>query len=202
MKGKKTPKTAVILSTARLRLREMSTADDALMLEILNDPPFLEFIADRGVRTLAGARDYIEEKILPSYGEFGFGFYIVELKESGVPIGMCGLVKRPTLEEVDVGFSILERFWGSGYATEAARALMRHGFEALGIPRIVGVTAPHNVRSSAVLEKLGLRFEKMIHLPGYGTETKLYAQPPASPKKASRKSGRKRVGSQPCRAQK
>ncbi len=165
-----------ILETPRLRLREMSPEQDAeLMLEILNEPAFIRYVADRHVRTLREAAAYITEKILPSYALHGFGFYIVELKESGLPIGMCGLVKRETLEDVDVGFSVLERFWGRGYASEAAAALMEHGRQTLGLPRIVGVTAPDNDRSAAVLEKLGLRYEKMIHLPGYGEQTRLFS---------------------------
>jgi RimJ/RimL family protein N-acetyltransferase len=156
-----------ILETERLSLREMTTADAPVLVEILNEPAFIEFVADRGVRTVADAEKFIEEKFLASYAQHGFGFYMVELKGSGEPIGMCGLIKRETLEDVDIGFSIFERFWGKGYATEAARALMQHGLTRLGLPRIVGVTAPHNERSAAVLEKLGLRFEKMIELSGY-----------------------------------
>src|SRR3712207_2499377 len=156
-----------ILETERLSLREMTTADAPLVLEILNEPAFIEFVADRGVRSVDEAEKFIEEKFVRSYAEHGFGFYAVELKESGTPIGMCGLIKRDVLEDVDIGFSIFERFWGHGYATEAARALMHYGLTTLGLPRIVGVTAPHNERSAAVLEKLGLRFEKMIEMPGY-----------------------------------
>jgi RimJ/RimL family protein N-acetyltransferase len=165
----------MILETERLQLREMTPADAPLVLEILNEPAFIEFVADRGVRTVADAAKFIEEKFLPSYAEHGFGFYAVELKETGTPVGMCGLIKRDMLEDVDIGFSIFERFWGCGYATEAARALMQHGLTTLGLPRIVGVTAPHNERSAAVLEKLGLRFEKMIEMPGYThSQTRLF----------------------------
>jgi RimJ/RimL family protein N-acetyltransferase len=161
----------IILETARLRLREMTRADAPILLEILTEPAFIEFVADRGVRTTTDAEKFIEEKFLASYAQHGFGFYLVELKESGMPIGMCGLIKRDVLEDVDIGFSILERFWGKGYATEAARALMQHGLTTLGLPRIVGVTAEHNHRSATVLEKLGLRFEKTVQLPGYTHET-------------------------------
>jgi RimJ/RimL family protein N-acetyltransferase len=156
-----------ILETERLSLREMTIDDAPVVIEILNERAFIEFVADRGVRSTADAVKFIEEKFLPSYARYGFGFYLVELKDSGTPIGMCGLIKRDVLEDVDIGFSIFERFWGKGYATEAAGALMEHGLTKLGLPRIVGVTAPHNDRSAAVLEKLGLRFEKMMELPGY-----------------------------------
>lgn len=164
-----------VLETERLILREFDADDAELMLEILNEPAFIRFVADRNVRTTREAAEYLKEKILPSYGRFGFGFYVVELKANGTPVGMCGLVKRETLEHVDIGFSILERFWGRGYASEAAVALMHHGLTNLRLPRIVGITAPDNDRSAAVLQKLGLRFEKMIHLPGYGDETRLFS---------------------------
>jgi RimJ/RimL family protein N-acetyltransferase len=164
-----------IIETERLRLREMSVDDAALMFEILNEPAFIRYVANRHVHTLDDAAAYIAEKILPSYAQFGFGFYIVELKESGTRIGMCGLIKRETLEDVDIGFSILEPFWGRGYATEAAAAVMHYGLTTLKLPRIIAVTAPDNARSGAVLEKLGLRFEKMIQVPGYGFESKLFS---------------------------
>lgn len=164
-----------ILETDRLVLREITTDDSGVMLEVLNEPAFIRQVADRGVRTRADAATYIREKILPSYQQFGFGFYLVELKDSRIPIGICGLVKRETLEDVDVGFSILEKFWRQGYAYEAASALMNHGRTVFGLQRIVGVTSPTNESSARLLEKLGLRFEKMIHLPGYGPESRLFS---------------------------
>ena len=163
-----------IVETERLVLREMTTADAPLMLALLNEPAFIDFVADRGVRTTQQAAAYIAEKILPSYAQFGFGFYVVEVKESGTPIGMCGLIKRETMDDVDIGFSILERYWGHGYATEAAAAVMKYALTTHRLSRVVAVTAPENFRSMAVLEKIGLRFEKMITLPGYGFESRLF----------------------------
>jgi RimJ/RimL family protein N-acetyltransferase len=157
-----------------LILRHITTDDAEVMLELLNEPAFIRFVADRGVRTISQAAEFIAAKLLPSYAEFGFGFYLVELKGSQIPVGICGLVKRETLDDVDVGFSILERFWRNGYAYEAAQAVMDYGKSVLGIPRIIAVTAPDNETSGKLLEKLGLRFEKMIHLPGYGAESKLF----------------------------
>lgn len=176
MNEESSPRAKVILQTERLSLREMTRADAPVLLEILNEPAFIEFVADRGVRTEADAVKFMEEKFLSSYKQFGFGFYIVELKETGTPIGMCGLIKREIMEDVDIGFSIFERFWGHGYATEAARALLQHGRTTLRLPRIVAITAPHNDRSAAVLQKIGLRFEKMIKLPGFAHEqTRLFS---------------------------
>ncbi|HSH38164.1 MAG TPA: GNAT family N-acetyltransferase [Chthoniobacterales bacterium] len=165
---------SAVLETERLSLRRMTLDDAAFMLEALNEPSFIRNVADRGVRTLDDAADYIRTKIMPSYEQFGFGFYIVELKESGTPIGVCGIVKRETMDDVDIGYSLLDRFSGHGYAYEAAEAVMRYGRECHGLKRIVGMTAPENQRSIRLLEKLGLRFERTVQLPGVEGESKLF----------------------------
>ena len=116
----------------------------------------------------------MSEKILPSYARFGFGFYRLDLKESETAIGICGLVKRDNLENVDIGFSVLHRFCGKGYAFEAAAAVMDYGHSVLGLTEIVGVTAPGNRASIHLLQKLGLRFHRKIHLTGYGPESLLF----------------------------
>ena len=165
-----------ILETERLVLRTIDVhADAAFILELLNEPAFIRYVADRGVRTTEAASAYIAEKILPSYDRFGFGFYIVQRKDLAERVGICGLVKRDTLDDVDIGFSTAARYWGNGYAYEAASALMTHGRKVHRLPRIVGITAPDNRPSINLLEKLGLRFERLIHLPGYGLESKLFS---------------------------
>ena len=163
-----------VLDTPRLTLRRVTLEDAAFVLEVLNDPGYIRFIADRGVRTVEDAASYIAEKCLPSFEQHGFGFCVVELKRDGTPIGMCGLMKRETLEDVDIGYSLLERFWGNGYAVEAAAAVMDYARRVLGLPRVVGITAIDNVSSAKVLEKIGLRYEKMIHVPGYEGESRLF----------------------------
>lgn len=163
-----------ILETARLILRPVTTADADFMLELMNEPAFIRNVADRGLRTRGDAEAYIIEKVLPSYANFGFGSWRVDLKEISLPIGTCGLLKRESLEDVDVGFALLERHWGNGYAFEAACAVMEHGRNVLGIERIVGITAPGNRASIELLEKLGLKFQRQINLPGFGTESLLF----------------------------
>lgn len=164
-----------VMETPRLRLREIELGrDEAFLLEILNDRAFIENVVDRGVRTAEQAADYIREKILASYAEFGFGFYALELKESGEPIGMCGLIKRDVLDDVDIGYSLLPAYWGKGYASEAAAAVMDYGRRVHKLRRVVGLTASHNRSSIKVLEKLGLRFERMVELPGYPTASMLF----------------------------
>ena len=151
-----------ILETERLTLHQMTEEDAPFLLELMNEPAFVRFVADRGLRTVEDAAGYLAERILPSYDQFGFGFYRVDLKESATPIGICGLVKRETLEWVDIGFALLRRFCSHGYAWEAAAAVMEHGRTVLKLSRIVAVTMPDNRNSIRLLEKLGLRFERRL----------------------------------------
>lgn len=166
---------SLIMETARLRLREMEDADGAFLLLVLNEPAFIRNVGDRGVRTEAAAVAYLRERIAPSYEKNRFGLWLAELKESGEPIGMCGLIKRDALQDVDLGFSFLERFWSRGFAFEAARATLDYGWRVAQLPRIVAITAPHNTSSIGLLEKLGLRYEKRIQLPPDTAEVMLFA---------------------------
>ena len=86
----------IVLETERLRLRQFTPEDAAFVLELLNEPSWLRFIGDRGVRTLDDAREYLRKGALASYAQHGFGLYATERKDGGDPIGICGLVKRDT----------------------------------------------------------------------------------------------------------
>jgi RimJ/RimL family protein N-acetyltransferase len=163
------------IETERLILRPFERERDAaFLLEVLNDPAFIANVVDRGVRTVPQAADYITTKFLPGYERYGVGYCVVELKMSGVPVGTCGLLKRDTLEDFDIGYSMLERFSGNGYAFEAASALMHYGRTALGLKRIIGLTSLTNAKSAHLLEKLGLRFEQIVQVPGFATESRLF----------------------------
>jgi RimJ/RimL family protein N-acetyltransferase len=153
-----------VLETDRLNLRWLSTDDAEFILDLLNEPSFLQFIGDKGVRTIDDARDYILNGPVDMYNRLGFGLYLTELKDGGVAIGICGLIKRDALEDVDIGFAFLPKFWGRGYAYESAAAVMAYGKTVLGLNRIVAITSPDNYASGRLLEKLGLRFERMIRL--------------------------------------
>ena len=164
-----------VLETDRLILRWLSTNDTEFILELLNEPSFLRFIGDKGVRTLEDARGYILNGPVAMYHRLGFGLYLTELKEDGAPIGMCGLIKRDGLEDVDIGFAFLPRFWSKGYAYEAASAVMAYGKDVLGIERIVAITSLDNDASGKLLEKLGMRFERTIRLSENAEEVRLFA---------------------------
>ena len=150
--------------TERLILRRMTADDAPFILELVNEPSFLEFIGDKGVRTLDDARHYILTGPVASYDRYGFGLYLVLLKAGEVPIGTCGLLKRDTLPDVDIGYALRPAFWGQGYAFEAASAVLAHGREVFGLRRIVAITTPANLASKALLEKLGLRYERTLSL--------------------------------------
>ena len=165
----------IVLETERLILRHATEDDAPFMLELLNDPAFLRFVGDRGVRTLEDARRYIRERHVEAYRRNGFGFYLVELKETGAPVGTCGLVRREGLTDPDVGFAFLPDYRARGYGFESARAVVDYARERLGLKRLLAITSPDNDASGALLGKLGLKFERMMKLPGEDEEVKLFA---------------------------
>jgi len=164
-----------ILETERLILRQFSLEDAPFILELVNDPSFIQNIGDRGVRTLDDARSYIQKGPVASYARNGFGLYLVALKDTGESLGMCGLIRRDGLDDVDIGYAFLPRFWSKGYAVEAARAVKIYAKDQVGLKRIVAITDPANEGSIRVLEKLGLHFEKMVRLSADDIELKLFA---------------------------
>jgi RimJ/RimL family protein N-acetyltransferase len=166
-----------ILETPRLALRLIEAGDAPFILRLLNEPSFLRFIGDRGVRTLDDARAYIENGPVASYARHGLGLWLAQLRD-GTAIGMCGLLKRDNLDDIDIGFAYLPAFWGQGYAYEAAAAVMDHGRRVLGIPRIVAIVSPDNAGSIRLLEKIGLVYERRIDFNGDGRETSLYVPAP------------------------
>ena len=168
-----------IIRSERLDLRELDLQDDEFILRLLNEASFLRFIGDKGVRTLSDARDYISQGPMDSYRRFGFGLYLASLRGTDVPIGICGLVKREGLADVDVGFALLSQYCSRGYASESAAAVLAYGKQQLKLRRIVAITAPDNHASIAVLEKIGLTFERLIRLSEHSPELKMFG--PAGP---------------------
>jgi len=162
------------IKSPRLLLRQLTLRDDEFILQLLNEEAFVRFIGDKGVRTLHDAREYIARGPIESYRRHGFGLYLTCLRDGATPIGICGLVKRETLEDVDLGFAQLARYCSQGYASEAAAAVLAHGRDVLALPRIVAITAPDNAASIAVLERIGLRFERLIRLAADGPDLKLF----------------------------
>jgi RimJ/RimL family protein N-acetyltransferase len=143
-------------------------------MELMNEPAYHENIGDRGIRTIPDAERYIAEKYTASYESRGYGLYLVELKGSLVPIGICGLVKRDILDHPDVGFAFLQRYWSQGYASEAAAATLGFARDALKLPYVYGVVSPKNPRSIRLLERLGLQYLRPQEFQGNSSASHIY----------------------------
>jgi ribosomal-protein-alanine N-acetyltransferase len=152
------------IHTARLTLRELSPADAGFILRLLNEPAFLRYIGDRGVRNEADALGYLQQGPMASYARHGHGLLRVGLQSTDEPVGICGLVRRDTLPHADIGFAFLPEHCSRGYAVEAAAAAIHHGRTDLGLDEILAIVAPDNARSIRVLERLGLCFEREVVL--------------------------------------
>ena len=165
-----------VLATDRLRLRLLSLDDAPFILKLVNDPSWLEFIGDKNVRSKEDARVYLSKGPLEMYARLGFGLYRVELRDSAIPIGICGLIKRDSLPDVDIGFAFLPDYRGRGYAQESALAVLALARDAFGMKRIVAIASPRNTRSIALLQKLGMTLERELDLPRDGGKSLLFAR--------------------------
>jgi ribosomal-protein-alanine N-acetyltransferase len=154
------------LITERLRLRRITLDDADLTLALWNDPAFVRNVGDRGVRTEEQARKKIEAGALQLYANYGYGPYVVEFRSSRERIGICGLFKRDNLDDPDIGFALLPEFCRQGYAEEAAQAVVDHARDDLAAGTLTAIVSPHNAASIRLIEKLGLRFCRMITMPG------------------------------------
>jgi RimJ/RimL family protein N-acetyltransferase len=164
-----------ILETERTILREIVESDAEFILDLLNQPSFIKYIGDRNVRTVDEARNYIESRFTESYKKFGFGMWAVVLKETNALAGICGFVKRDSLPEADIGFAFLPQFERKGYAFESASAAMRYGADVLKLPCVLAITSKDNASSQKLLERVGLKFERLISIPGDAEELKLFS---------------------------
>lgn len=164
----------IVLETERLLLRHFIPDDAAFILRLLNEPAFIQNIGDKGVRTLEQASNYLREGPLKSYQIHGHGLYLVALKESLQPIGMCGLLKRDQLEEVDIGYAFLPEYWSKGFAIESASAVLEFSRNVLGRTKMLAIVSPGNAASIKVLGKLGFVFAKYVQMAPNDSEMALY----------------------------
>lgn len=162
-----------VTATARLKLREATEDDAPFILELQSDPAFRANIGDRGVHDLASARGYIADSLLSSYRRHGFGLWMLEPPGSHQPLGMCGLLRRDSHPDVEIGFALLPAARGQGYAREAAAAVLALGLGRFALERIIALTTPQNLASIRVLESLGFRYLHMASLTP-GEPTRLY----------------------------
>ena len=168
------PSELKIFDTERLTVRELDPKDAAFILELVNEPAWLRFIGERGIKTWESARDYIVNGPREMYARLGFGLWLVELREGKVPIGICGLIKRETLDDVDLGFAFLSRHQRQGYAIEAARATMDHAKRRLGLAKLAAITLPDNESSRRLLGKLGFELERRTRFSGDAPEVEVH----------------------------
>lgn len=165
---------AIIIETERLVLKELETDDAEFIFRLLNSPGWLKYIGTRNINSLEDAGSYITNKLVQGYKDNGFGFYLAQIKSTNEKTGMCGLVKREGLDNIDIGFAFLPEYEGKGYAFEAASAVMDYAKDTLKIKQIAAITLPYNTGSIKVLEKLGMSFVKNIKLPNDSDELMLY----------------------------
>ncbi|MEO5591406.1 MAG: GNAT family N-acetyltransferase [Chitinophagaceae bacterium] len=154
-----------VFETSRCNVRHLKIEDASFIFELTNTPEWLQFIGDRGIRNITDAENYIINGPMSSYEKYGHGLYKIILKSTAEAIGICGIIKRDTLEDKDIGFALLPEYTGNGYAYEMAAATLQHAKKELGVKRIVAITLPANIRSINLLTKLGLVYEKMISFP-------------------------------------
>ena len=164
----------IVIETERLILRKFTLEDAPFLLELVNTPAWLQFIGDRNVHTVEESENYLRNGNLKSYAEYGFGFYLVVIKETNEAIGMCGLVKRDSLEDVDIGFAFMPDSIGKGYGYEAASATLDYALNVLKLGRIVAIVDPQNASSIALIKKIGLKYEKMVQISTNDIELMLF----------------------------
>ena len=164
------------VETPRLVLRRLELDDAPFVLRLLNEPSFIENIGDRGVRSIEDAQRYLREGPLAMYERFGFGLWHTARKADGAAAGMCGLLRRDNLPDVDIGYAYLPEFWGQGYAFEAAEATLSVAATRFGLRRVIGVVSEGNMGSIRVLEKLGMSFERMFPMNPGEPDVRLYGR--------------------------
>ena len=164
-----------MLDTDRLKISKLSYGDCDFIHTLVNEPAFKRYIGDRGVRSLDDAREYLRKGPISSYSNNGYGLFLVCRKDDGIPLGICGLVKRDHFAFPDLGFAFLKQYWAKGYACESSRAVITHARQRLGLRHIIAVASKDNDSSLGLLEKLGFQFEEMIRMPGETKDICQYA---------------------------
>jgi [ribosomal protein S5]-alanine N-acetyltransferase len=166
----------VIAETPRLILRHVQLGDAAAMQAVFGDAEVMRY--SEGVRPPQWVRSWLTEWLTEYYPRWGFGSWAVLDKRTTSVIGYCGISRFPgrcTEVEAEIGFRLARAYWGCGLATEAATAVRNHAFHALHLPRLVALIDPANVASVRVAEKVGLRYERDVMLPGYDHPDHFYA---------------------------
>lgn len=160
--------------TERLILKPTSIEDHEFLLELLNTPKWIKFVGDRNVKSIEQAKEYIQNRILPQFEKFGYSNYTVVRKSDGAKIGTCGLFDREGLDGVDIGFAFLPEYEKQGCGFEAVDRMKKAAFEEFNISQILAITLKTNVASQKLLDKLGMKFDKIVRLPNDDEDLLLY----------------------------
>lgn len=164
-----------VLQTERLTLRKLNLNDTAFIIELVNSPGWLQYIGYRNIHTTEDANKHLEDGPLKSYEQNGFGLLLIQLKSTGAPIGMCGLLKREALPLPDLGYALLPAYEGKGYITEATSAYLAYVAQQLQIEKLMAITNVDNEKSIRVLEKLHFVFERYMNLSGDDHPVRLFS---------------------------
>lgn len=174
MSLKKQPNTDRIYETERLVIRAISLEDKDLIFELYTSPKFIRYIGDRGIKTVEDAENYIKNRFLPQLDKVGYGNYVLITKDGNEKVGAVGIFEREGLDVVDIGYSLLERFEGNGYAYEGAQKVKSIGMDGFGLSKLSAIISKDNLSSQKLIEKLGLKFKKYVTLPGDTEELNYY----------------------------
>eukprot|EP01132_Coremiostelium_polycephalum_P010758 gene10758-13171_t len=170
----------IVTESERLTIHKVTLNDTQFIYDLWNDPVVVDYISNRGIDTLELASKYIEDAPMKSYRENGYGIYVLRLKTTGEPIGMCGFVKYPPVfydDEINIGYSLLSKYRSQGYVFESATTLMEYGRKQYNMTNIIGVTTQRNLKSKAVLEKLGLKYKGTFREPKIPDELVMFVHP-------------------------
>jgi RimJ/RimL family protein N-acetyltransferase len=158
----------------RLIIRPTLEEDAELIYQLMNSPKFIKYVGDRQLYSVVDAEKYIQDKMLPQLHSLGYSNYSLINKKNGTKIGVCGLYDREGLDGIDIGFGILPKYEGLGYAFESSSRLIKAGFEELEIPEIKAITNKENIASQSLLFKLGFKPKGTIMLPNENDKLLLY----------------------------
>jgi len=162
----------VVCETERLIVRQFNLKDVEFIVRLLNEESFIRYITDKNIRTNTDAINYLNNGPISSYQIYGFGLNLVLLKETEIPIGICGLLKREELEYPDLGYAFLPEFFGKGYASEAAYSVLKKEILTHSLNTTLAVTLPDNLSSNKLLNKLGFSLNGTMEL--YGSQNNVY----------------------------
>lgn len=162
------------IETDRLIIRWLTENDAPFICELFNTELFLKFVGDKNIRSVEDAKHYLINGPINMYQRLGIGLYMVELKANTLPIGICGLIKRDSLDDIDLGYGFLPKYFGFGYAYEASKAVVKYAKTEHKLKRLVAITSPNNTASIKLLNKLGFLFEKNLPTTKNSLITSLY----------------------------